>query len=351
MIYTLGFFLSYSGDSTSVVQGGYRIHAGEDWVFPKQFRMAGADGSIVSQVSAMMGTQRGLTVNIVAETNDTAFQALCETEFNVDPNVEVCIYLDSLESYAIFYGGADFVSPFDASLAGAQWAVSSAMLNVSGYEELYPVRMTQRVPQLVNKDTSSAPTGSLIVPGLFLVLSSAVMLMFIMAPLTNEKLTEVVRSFVLVGVKLRTYMLSWVLYYSINGLITAGGLVFVSIGWKTYPQSNAGLIFLSHYLGLVGIYSQFTFLSQLIEQEELAQGIPWLVSFAGMAVGVSILILQSPSSILMTIVAAISPTVGMLQYSAIYVNYEASGFDTGIHPGDNVASSGLLGNIIAQVVW
>ena len=89
---------------------------------------------------------------------------------------------------------------------------------------------------------------------------------------------------------------------------------------------------------------------QLIEQEELAKGIPFLVAMLSMAVGATLTIALSADSVLLTILSIFFPFIGMVQYYGIYATYDYTGYDTGIHVfnGDNTfVESGLLGNMIA----
>jgi hypothetical protein len=116
------------------------------------------------------------------------------------------------------------------------------------------------------------------------------------------------------------------------------------------PMSDFGLIFASHYLGLVHLYVFFTLLMQFVQQEELAQGIPFIIGILSFLASLPFMLSTDFDSILLNILSAISPFVGMVQYHVIYITYDSIGYNTGIHSGENVISSGLLGNMIAQVV-
>ena len=241
----------------------------------------------------------------------------------------------------------------DPVLAGTQQVVQEALLAVAnGGNETSSIRVTQvqRVPELndASAQQQSANDFVLLFPGVMLVLASTIALQFTMAPLSTEKFKEVVRSFVLVGVKLRVYLHQWELYLSLNALVTAAALTGISIGANIFSASSPGLVFVSHYLGLVHAVSVALLLTHVSNQEELTQGLPWLMAIGSVAVGVALLLLQDPDGVLLTLFSVLSPFVGMLQYSAIYGTYDSEGLEVGIHAGDNVVESGLMGYMLAQ---
>jgi hypothetical protein len=119
-------------------------------------------------------------------------------------------------------------------------------------------------------------------------------LQFLTGPISFEKINGITKSFLLVGVKMRTYLLQWLAYSLLNGLVTAGLLTIVAVFWRLFPLSSPGLIFISHFFGLVQVYVKFVWLIQFIEQEELAQGMPWLEAISSMAIGAAIMIVGSP---------------------------------------------------------
>mmetsp|Transcript_9545 Transcript_9545/g.20243 ORF Transcript_9545/g.20243 Transcript_9545/m.20243 type:complete len:880 (-) Transcript_9545:11-2650(-) len=53
---------------------------------------------------------------------------------------------------------------------------------------------------------------------------------------------------------------------------------------------------------------------------------------------------------LLFIFSAVLPYVAAMTYSAIYTNYDVWGWNTGVHPGSNVAESGILAVTVAQIV-
>jgi len=244
------------------------------------------------------------------------------------------------------------VPPFDRALAGTQSAIQDSILRANGFdtlvETLYPVDMIQEVPEKP-QDQNGASEFFLLFPGVMLALASSFTLQFMIAPLSTEKFKEIARSFLLVGVKARVYLHQWFLYLSAGGILTAAVLTGVSIGWRIFAQSSGGLVFLSHFLATIHLSSTAVFISQVIWQEELAQGLPFLSAVASMAVAVPIVVFVSPDNIGLAFLTLFSPFVGMIQYCAIYGNYDALGFGTGVHVGDNVRESGLLGNIIGQL--
>jgi hypothetical protein len=354
MIYTVGYFIGYGddGEKDDYIAGDFRLFQGSEWEYPSRMRIAGFDNDFVAQVGATMTNQtgNGFDLNYTELTNVMELVQECTGNIASSASEELCVFIESIDNYTLFFGGKEEVTPFQPPLAAAQWALNSALLRVTNVTEIYPVSQIQRTPRLVNDGDTKARVDVILVPAIMQVLSAVIMTQFIVGPLSFEKLNGVTQSFLMVGVKMRTYLLQWILFYSLNGIITAGVMTLMSVFYKTFPLSNAGLIFLSHYLGFVQLFSAFTLIMQLIEQEELAQGIPWLVGLISMAIGSVFLVLDSPNSIGLTIFTVFSPYVGMMQYYGIYINYDETGFDTGIHPGDNVAESGLLGNMIAQAM-
>lgn len=115
-------------------------------------------------------------------------------------------------------------------------------------------------------------------------------------------------------------------------------------------MSDPSLIGISHYLGLVQMIAHFTLLMQFISQEELAQGMPFLTGLISIGIGAGLITVGWETSVLMYILSVLSPYLGMMQYYAIYITYDYAGYDTGIHWGQNVAESGLLGSFIAQLM-
>jgi len=182
------------------------------------------------------------------------------------------------------------------------------------------------------------------------VLASLIMSQFVVGPISYEKLNDVTRSYLLVGVKLRTYLYQWVLYLGLNGLITAALCSVISVYYQIMPMSSGYIIFISHYLALLNIFSCFTVVMQEIKQEELAQGIPWLVGIGSLCAALPIVILDEVDNFGLYVLSVISPFVGILQYHCIYINYDTYGIGTGITTGRTLVESGLLGNMIAQLL-
>jgi len=110
------------------------------------------------------------------------------------------------------------------------------------------------------------------------------------------------------------------------------------------------LIGISHYLGLIHVIAQFTWLVQFVTQEELARMIPFLTGLVCMGIGAGLLVADMTTSALMYILGVVFPFIEMIQYYAIYITYDVTGYDTGIHWGQNIVSSGLLINYVTQIV-
>ncbi|KAL3906339.1 MAG: hypothetical protein SGILL_009309, partial [Bacillariaceae sp.] len=291
-----------------------------------------------------------INVTTTAFSKLTEFTAACREGMPSDAAEGVCVFFNSTEAYNIYYGGTELASPFQTALAGAQYVVNDAIVSVAGGSSAYPIDLIQRTPRILNASTVDVPVFLLIIPAILYVLSTCITLQFLIGPVVYEKINEVVGAYQMVGVKLRTYLLGWNVYYGLNHLITAGILTVISVFWKVFPLSSPFLIFVSHYLGLVCLNAFFILLMQSQTQEESAQGKPWLVGLFSMAVGSVLLIFSEPTSLVFYVLSALVPFVGIMQYFGIYITYDAVGYDTGIHLNDNVFESGLFGVYMAQVV-
>ena len=209
-------------------------------------------------------------------------------------------------------------------------------------------------------------------------LSLTIVGLFVAGAVVNERVSGVVKSYLLVGVRARTYLVQWVVYCAINSLVMGGLLTLVCVYWGLIPQSSAGLIFVSNYLGLVQYYSAMIVVCQFVNQAEMVRiltvsssfkyivtfGLPtqldllclhdnkasavmWLSFFLSAAVGSAVLVLQSAQSLALTVLSAFLPIVGQIQFFGLYGLYDYTGYGTGIH-GHNLVESGMLNIMIAQ---
>lgn len=351
MLYTIAYLIN-SGDpqqTSSQTLGEFRLHQGETLPAASQsIYLAGSNATQVQAVELYL-SQNGQQVTTIEETNATAFQEFCDNEIgSITPNTKTCVFLDAELHYTLLFGGGESVLPFDSALTGTQSALQDSILQASGLETLYPVDMIQKVPEKPQNATG-ASEFFLLFPGVMLALAMSFCLQFMIAPLSTEKFKEIARSFLLVGVKARVYFHQWFLYLAAGGLLSAGVLTGVSIGWNMFSKSSGGLVFLSHMLATTHLASTAVLVSQVIWQEELAQALPFLSAVVSMAASVPIVVFVSPANVGLAILSVFSPFCGMVQYCAIYGNYDALGFNTGVHAGENVKESGLLGNILGQV--
>lgn len=414
LLYTIGFYFGYddanndNNDAEVLLMDSdgnqiqIRLFEASEWVYPERAWLSGNDPELVLQVGQELqevmvvvedsyysanNASRSNSASSNTNNTDTAVLQPSLADFSKDCRTnpllavpssvysEICIYLESEDgtnTVHILYPGQEEATPFAPPLAGAQYAVYRALwttaianttttsaTNTATTEDavLFTpiIQKIQKVPELLQADERAKRTNTalLVAPGLLQCLAAAIMVMFIMGPPHSEKTNGVVRSFVLVGVKLRTYMLAWWTYFALNGLATAAALTAVCIFWNLMPQSSWLLIFGSQYLGILGLLAVYVFLSQVIEQEELAQGMPWLGAFGSMAMTVPFLVLvDDPVHFpVLYLFSAISPYCGILHFYAVYATYDYSGVDTGIHIGDGTfQASGLLGVFLAQVV-
>lgn len=357
MMYSIGFFLGSidTGDENAINVGEFRLYGGENWTFPSSLWLGGVNSTYVESVGASIQTLFStITVNDTTAfaNNATAFADACGGNGGIPDEASggVCVYLEANNTYTIYYGGQEMATPFQAALSGAQYAVTTAILNVSNAAQSFPVTTVQQVPRLLNDSTVNVPAALIIVPGILFVLSVTIATQFLIGPIVYEKINKVAEGFFMVGVKMRTYLLQWNLYYDLNCLLSASIFTVVTIYWKFAQLSSWVLIFFNHYLFFIHMNAFFILFMQTQIQEEAAQGKPWLFGMFSMAVGSVLLALTSATSIGLYVLGVFVPYLPPMQYFAIYTTYDYAGFDTGIHIGDNVTSSGLLGVFITQIV-
>jgi len=355
MLYTMGFFISFMsyGDdnSNTTVVDGYRLFAEEGWTYPSVVRVGAADRELLSGVAAALETRagdEGVSIESLNATTAEEVKEMC-SDISDAASDEVCAYLSSDSGFEIYYGGKQAATPYQAALSGAQHLLSKALLDVSGRgtQEAYPAETTQRTPQLLDADTVSPNVSLILVPGIMYGLSLTIVGLFVGGTVVNERTSGVIKSYLLVGVRTRTYLVQWVVYCAINSAVMGGLLTLVCVYWGLMPQSSAGLIYVSNYLGLVQYYTAMIVVCQFVNQAETAGAVVWLTFFLSAAVGSAILVLQSAQSLVLTVLSAFLPIVGQIQYIGIYASYDYSGYGTGIH-GRNLVESGMLYNMIAQ---
>mmetsp|Transcript_39650 Transcript_39650/g.83371 ORF Transcript_39650/g.83371 Transcript_39650/m.83371 type:complete len:1629 (+) Transcript_39650:114-5000(+) len=350
MLYTIGFFLGYNpDDGSSYVAGKYRLHEGQEWKYPAKINMGAFNSTFLEDVASSLSLSgKSITVALINATTSDEVMDNCQGNIDDSASNELCVFLNSENEYSLYYGGKETASPTQLAIAGAQYAINSAILNASNINEAFPVKQIQQTPELLTKDAVQPVLPVILVPAIMYVLSSVICSLFLAGAIVNEKINGIAKSYILVGVKMRTYLLQWLAYYSMYGLLLAGLMTLVCIYFNLMPMSNGGLIYVSNYLGLVQLYAMLILVMQFISQEEMASGVVWLIGFFSMGVGAAVIVLQSADHIALTILTVFVPFIGMMQYFGIYITYDYTGFNTGIHPGDNVVSSGLLGNMIAQ---
>eukprot|EP00934_Nitzschia_sp_Nitz4_P004854 Nitzschia sp. Nitz4//scaffold351_size16537//459//7245//NITZ4_008851-RA/size16537-augustus-gene-0.0-mRNA-1//1//CDS//3329548881//4844//frame0 len=362
MLYCVGFLIAGQDidDEGSVVQGGYELFPGQDWTYPNQIRLGGFDNVFVESVSDSLGslfdqgTLEEFDLEVFKSTNYSAFHESCQ-DIASDASSEVCVYFNATDDYIIHYGGNQDMSPYQPALAGAQWAINNALLNIASPDadnilDQYHVAQIQHVPLVASESAVEPLAIVLLLPPVMHALACATGYQFMVGPVSNEKINQVAEPFYYVGVKMRTYLLQWVFYFAMNLPITAAIMTFVSEYWYIMPMSSPGLIFISHYLGFVALAAQLTLLLQFVGQEELANGVPFLSALFSIAIGTPLLNGGHADSVLMYILSVPFPLVGIFQYYGLYITYDYTAYDTGIVFGENVVSSGLLGSFIAQAV-
>lgn len=355
MVYTIGFFLGQSYDTYEDVvnAGGYQLYPGENWTLPSNLSLAGYDASyaeLVGQTISLLFPAANILVNAMSTTNLTEFTDDCQDNIGSTADEGLCIFFDANDSYSIYFGGEEYATPYQAAIAGTQYVTNFAILNISNASALDPILLIQQTPRLLAAATVDVNASLFIVPPILQILAMCIGLQFMIGPVVNEKINHITDSFLMVGVKLRTYIFQWNLYYNINCLVTAGVYTLVSVYWIIIPLSDPFLIFMSHYFGLAQLNAFFILPMQTQTQEESAQGKPWIFGIFSMAVGSVLVIFFGPKSVGMYILGVFFPFIAIFQYYGIYTTYGYAGYDTGIHLGDNVVGSGLVGVYIAQLV-
>ena len=251
MLYCLGFLINGEEGylEPTTIAGGFELFEGTNWTYPQLIRLAGSvDDEILARVGDQLAEQfvlEGVESDVDVDTavgNRTEFLNDCQATIAEAASEEVCIYLDTLDSYTIFYGGMENTSPFQSALAGTQWAMNSALLLAANVtytaapsELLFPVSQTQQSPQKIKESDSEPILIILLLPPIMQVLACAVTCQFMIGPITYEKVNQVSESFLFVGVKMRVYLFQWIGYYSMNLTITAVLLTVVSKYWDLMP--------------------------------------------------------------------------------------------------------------------
>ena len=264
MLYTMGFFISFmsygDANSNNTVVNGYRLFAEEGWTYPSVVRVGAADRGLLSGVAAALETRaedEGVSIESLNVTTAEEVMEMC-SDISAAASDEVCAFLSSDSGFEIYYGGKQAATPYQAALSGAQHLLGKALLDVSGRGTRgeYQAETTQRTPQLLDVDTVSPNVSLILVPGIMYGLSLTIVGLFVGGTVVNERISGVSKSYFLVGVRMRTYLLQWVAYCAINSAVMGGLLTLVCVYWGLMPQSSAGLIYASN-VGVLDFASLF----------------------------------------------------------------------------------------------
>ena len=343
MMYTIGFMVGYDSEKGKGGSGKLLLNDGENWDLPESIILGSSDQSLLSQVQIRL--QKNISdTSVSALTNITEFKTRI---YDIDiPSDRAALFLQNNQSYTIYYNSDKDITQgsFRKWLAGTQHLVNGALLDISG-TPIVPIYQVQEIPEI--QYTSKPSWAISFGPGALIAMACALMMMFTFLPIVQENLKEVVRAYLLIGVHLRSYLFSWVIFLSANGLLTAGIMTLISFVFRLYSRSNMGLVYVSHYLMLVHMYCICALLAQFVKQEELANGIPWMCVLLSIAVGALAFATELPDVVL-GILTGISPFFGIIHYSSVYGNYDYQGYGTGVHPSD-IVSSGLIASYIGQL--
>lgn len=258
MLYTIGFFIGYeTEEGGSYIAGNYRLFPGEAWSYPNKINIGAFNTSSATFVDTVVKSlsDKSIDIQLLDATTSDEVIANCTGTIADSASNEICIFLSSENEYNIYFGGAEQALPNQQALAAAQYAINTALLNASNLDEVYPVSQIQDTPKLVTKNTVQPALPVVLVPSIMYVLSAIICSLFYSGPITNEKMNGIAKSYLLVGVKLRLYLLQWLVYYAMHGIILAGLLTLVCKYFNLMPMSNGFLIYVSNYLGLVHLFA------------------------------------------------------------------------------------------------
>ena len=257
MLYTIGFFVGYETDEGgSYIAGNYRLFPGEKWSYPNKINIGAFNNTTFLDAVVKSLSDKSIDIQLLNATSSDEVIANCTGTIADSASNEICIFLSSENEYNLYFGGSETAYPTQQSLAAAQYAINSALLNASNLDEVYQViSKIQETPKLVTKDTAQPALPVILVPSIMYVLSAIICSVFYSGPITNEKMNGIAKSYLLVGVKLRLYLLQWLVYYAMHGIILAGLLTLVCIYFNLMPMSNGFLIYVSNYLGLVHLFA------------------------------------------------------------------------------------------------
>eukprot|EP00538_Stauroneis_constricta_P006133 CAMPEP_0119550624 /NCGR_PEP_ID=MMETSP1352-20130426/4101_1 /TAXON_ID=265584 /ORGANISM="Stauroneis constricta, Strain CCMP1120" /LENGTH=1679 /DNA_ID=CAMNT_0007596523 /DNA_START=80 /DNA_END=5119 /DNA_ORIENTATION=+ len=382
MLYTIGFFLGYEDTADGTRIGDFILHDGRNWPMPDKIFVAGNNADLLEDAAEFINSNDDVhtTVQVESSFNDKMgpFSDFCEDKVgNVKDAKHLCVYLNitseslegSLESLSsssldstttIYYGGGKGESPEADRISGAQYLFHSALWNVTAPATTTSDGAATTIPFTVSKIQSIPTTddddgigdwvryvGMAI--GVLIALALVGASGYLIAPIVTEQVQEVHLAFVRTGVRLRTYVLQWLLFYSLHSILTAIALTALAVWWNLYPKSSSALVFVSHYMALIQMNAFIVAASQVSTQEEMAQGIPFLGFLASMAIAVPLVVLDVPTAAV-SACSSLSPFIAIVNYSLIYFKYDYGGYDTGITTTEQVVESGLLGSYIGSML-
>ena len=139
LLYTFGFFLAAleydDGQSGIINVGNYRLYPGEPLVYPSTIYVSGWNTTFVDELFINSTINEYLKdnnfiVNTTSSdtTNKTEFMTDCQTNLPYYAADGVCVFLDTNNSYTIFFGGSEYAAPWQPALAGAQHVMDMAII-------------------------------------------------------------------------------------------------------------------------------------------------------------------------------------------------------------------------------
>jgi len=138
----------------------------------------------------------------------------------------------------------------------------------------------------------------------------------------REKESRIKESMRMMGMKDRSYWLSWYVYY------TCISTVIVFLAWlvmliNTFPNSNGFLVFLFFLFYAQAVFGEIVFLSSLFENSKYSGLVGTLIYFGLQLMGIPVQ--STDSSGAAKAMLSIIPQVAMQQTCAVFGNLEGSG--------------------------
>lgn len=132
MLYCIGFLFGADGlsEEPAMIVGGFELFDGTSWKYPQVIHLAVFDeraaslgGEKMQEQFVLVGVEKDVDLDwssSVTTTNRTEFLEDCQATILLDSTSsdEVCVYLDAMDDYTIFYGGRKMYLPINSPWRG-----------------------------------------------------------------------------------------------------------------------------------------------------------------------------------------------------------------------------------------